>query len=93
MENNAKTTGYINREITWHAQNDHIDDRLLATFHTARGKKLPLGKLWSVRKKNSASELKVGKNICFLISEMEGRRIRNPKNIISEALRKFQKVI
>jgi hypothetical protein len=34
--------------------------------------------------KNSASELKVVKKL-FLISEMEGRRIRNPKNIINEA--------
>jgi hypothetical protein len=35
--------------------------------------------------KNSASELKVGKQIFFMISEMQSRRICNPKNIISEA--------
>jgi hypothetical protein len=33
----AKT---IDHEIIRHAQNDHSDDRLLATFHTARGGKL-----------------------------------------------------
>jgi hypothetical protein len=42
---------YIDREIIRHAQNDHSDDRLLATFHSARGKKLSRGNLWSVRKK------------------------------------------
>jgi hypothetical protein len=36
-------------------------------------------------KKNSASEF--GKQIFFLISKMEGRRIRNPKSIKSEAYR------
>jgi hypothetical protein len=44
----------IVREIIRHAQNDHSDDRLLATFHTGRGKKLRRGNLWSE------------KNICFL---------------------------
>jgi hypothetical protein len=58
----------------------------LRLFIPLGGKNLPHGNLWSVREKNSASELKVGKNNFFLISEMEGRRIRNPKNIISEAL-------
>jgi DUF917 family protein len=68
----------IDREIIRHAQNDHSDDRLLATFHTARGKKLPRGNLWSVGKK-TASELKVGKILFFFISEMEGLRIHNQK--------------
>jgi hypothetical protein len=56
---------YIDQEIIRHAQNDNSDDRLLATFHNARGKKLPRGNLRSVREKNSASELKVGKKNFF----------------------------
>jgi hypothetical protein len=31
---------YIDRKIIRHAQYDHSDDRLLATFHTAWGKKI-----------------------------------------------------
>jgi hypothetical protein len=60
-ENNA-CQDYIDREIIRHAQNDHSDDRLLATFHTARGKKTATWKLIVGAKKNSASELKVGKH-------------------------------
>jgi hypothetical protein len=72
----------IDRKIIRHAKNDN---RLLATCHTARGKNCHV-EIYGRREKKSASELKVGKKICFLISEMEGRRIRNQKNIISEAL-------
>jgi hypothetical protein len=74
----AKTI-LIDRVIIRHAQNDHSFDRLLETFQLLRGN------LWSVRKKNSASELKFGKIFFFLISEMEGWWIHNRKNI-SEAL-------
>jgi hypothetical protein len=56
---------YIDREIIRHAQNDHSDDRLLATFHTARGKKTATWKFMVGAKKNSASEL-VGKKIFSL---------------------------
>jgi hypothetical protein len=52
---------YIDREIIRHAQNDHSDDRLLATSCTARGKKTDTWKFMVGAKKNSASELKVGK--------------------------------
>jgi hypothetical protein len=49
------------REIIWHAQNDHSDDRLLGTFHTARGQKTATWKFMVSVKKNSASEMKAGK--------------------------------
>jgi hypothetical protein len=53
----------IDREIIQHAQNDHSDDRLLATFHTARGKKTATWTFMVGAVKKSASELKVGKTI------------------------------
>jgi hypothetical protein len=55
---------YMDREIIQHAQNDHSDVRLLATFHTARGKNCHV-EIYGRCKKNSASELKVGKKIFF----------------------------
>jgi hypothetical protein len=78
---------YIDRDIKPHSQNDHSDDRLLATFHTARGKKTATWKFMVGAKKNSGFRIEGrGKQIFYLISEMEGRPIRiNPKNIISEA--------
>jgi hypothetical protein len=60
---NYACQGYIDREIIRHAQNDHSDDRLLATFHIARGKKTATWKFMVGAEKNSASELQVGKNI------------------------------
>jgi hypothetical protein len=65
---------YIDREILRHAQNDHSDDRLLATFHTARGKKTATWKFMVCAKKKRASELKVGKNI-FVLDFGNGRSV------------------
>jgi hypothetical protein len=67
---------YIDREIMRHAQNDHSDDRLLATFHNARGKKTATWKFMVGAKKNSASELKVGKH--FFLLDFGNRRSANP---------------
>jgi hypothetical protein len=78
---------YIDREIIRHAQNDHSDDRLLATFHTARGKKTSTWKFMvDAREKKQCFRIEGRKNIFFfLILEMEGRQIRNQKYITSEA--------
>jgi hypothetical protein len=78
---------YIDREIIWHAQNDHSDDRLLVTFYTAKGKNTPTWKYMVGARKKQCFRIEGRKNkFFFLISEMECRQIRNPKNIISEAL-------
>jgi hypothetical protein len=79
----AKT---IDREIIPHTLNDHSDDRLLATFHTARVKKTATWKCMGGAKKNNFKIEGQKETNFLLISEMEGRRIRNPKYIISEAL-------
>jgi hypothetical protein len=63
---------YIDREIIRPAQNDHSDDRLLVTFHTARGEKTATWKFMVGAKKKSASDFRSEKNV-FLLDFGNGR--------------------
>jgi hypothetical protein len=76
---------YVDREIIWHATVMIVCLRL---FIPLGGKKLPRGNLWSVRKKTVLQSFRIEGRKWKV-----GRRIRNPQNIVSEALQKITKCL